>query len=201
MNRSCAEAVFPQGAAPVSFCLCLFVGELRSIPYLCWKDSETMDDIIEQLASRLEARGYTLATAESCTGGRIAAAITAWPGCSSFYKGGVVAYSNEVKMNLLHVCRETLDSFGAVSAQTVREMVAGAMAAIGADCAVATSGIAGPGGGSPEKPVGTIWMAAAVRGKEPLVFCQSGDEGRESNACRAAKRALELLLQALDAQK
>lgn len=157
-----------------------------------------MDELIAQLAACLEAKGLTLGTAESCTGGRVAAAITSWPGCSTFYKGGVVAYANEVKMDLLKVSRQTLAVHGAVSEATVREMVAGTQRLLHVDCAVATSGIAGPGGGTPEKPVGTIWMAAGVRGSEPLVFCQSGDEGRESNARRAAKRALELLLQALE---
>ena len=155
--------------------------------------------IVAQLAARLEARGYTLATAESCTGGRIAAALTALPGCSAFYRGGVVAYSNEVKTGVLHVSPETLRAQGAVSAQTVREMARGAMELTGADCAVATSGIAGPGGGTVGKPVGTVWMAAAVRGREPAVFCQSGDEGREKNACRAVKTVLQLLLEQLEA--
>lgn len=196
----CRGAIFLAGCGfgfilPLS----LRLSALLSVPL--HKETNAMDELVGKLAARLEATGHTLATAESCTGGRVAAAITAWPGCSSFYKGGVVAYSNEVKMGLLHVRPDTLEAFGAVSAQTVCEMALGAMSAVGADCAVATSGIAGPGGGTPGKPVGTVWMAAAVRGEEPLVFCQTGDAGREANASRAAKRVLELLLQALESRK
>ena len=111
---------------------------------------------------------YTLATAESCTAGNVAASITAIPGSSKFYKGGIVAYSNEAKQNLLHVQAETLQQYGAVSEETVIEMVKGAIDAFGADYAVATSGIAGPTGGSHDKPVGTVWVAAG--NKENVVI-------------------------------
>ena len=100
--------------------------------------------------------GLTLATAESCTAGNVAAAITAIPGSSHFYRGGIIAYSNEVKENMLGVNPETLENKGAVSEETVIEMVKGAMKSMNSDCAVATSGIAGPTGGTPDKPVGTV---------------------------------------------
>lgn len=135
-----------------------------------------------------------MATAESCTAGNIAAVITAIPGSSRFYKGGVVAYANELKCNLLHVKPETLEKHGAVSEETVIEMVKGALETMDADHAVATSGIAGPGGGSPEKPVGTIWVAAGNKDKI-LTDKLTGDEGREVNNQNATRKALQLLLE------
>lgn len=117
------------------------------------------DSLQEILCSRLKLHQFTVATAESCTGGRIASAITAVPGSSSVFRGGVVAYSNDVKESVLGVNVETLSRFGAVSAKTVEEMATGVMKTCGSDFAVATSGIAGPAGGSPEKPVGTVWFA------------------------------------------
>ncbi|MDY3268021.1 MAG: CinA family protein [Phocaeicola sp.] len=135
---------------------------------------------------------YTLATAESCTAGNVAASITAIPGSSKFYKGGIVAYSNEAKQNLLHVQAETLQQYGAVSEETVIEMVKGAIDAFGADYAVATSGIAGPTGGSHDKPVGTVWVAAG--NKENVVtlkICE--DNGREQNVHNATVKVMQLL--------
>lgn len=117
------------------------------------------DSLQEILCSRLKHHQFTVATAESCTGGRIASAITAVPGSSSVFRGGVVAYSNDVKESVLGVNVETLSRFGAVSAKTVEEMATGVMKTCGSDFAVATSGIAGPAGGSPGKPVGTVWFA------------------------------------------
>lgn len=114
----------------------------------------------EMLLERLRARGLSMSTAESCTGGNIAHAITSVPGSSESFLGSVVSYANEVKTGLLGVKPETLASHGAVSREVVEQMVAGVCRATGSDCAVATSGIAGPGGGSPEKPVGTVWLAA-----------------------------------------
>jgi PncC family amidohydrolase len=134
----------------------------------------------------------TLSTAESCTAGNVAAAITSVPGSSKFYKGGVVGYSNDVKINLLGVKPETLEAHGAVSEETIREMIAGVMKALDTDYAVATSGIAGPGGGTPEKPVGTIWVAAG-KGDQIVTRKLEGDEGREINVARATYAALQLL--------
>lgn len=137
-------------------------------------------------------QGATLSTAESCTAGNVAAAITSIPGSSQFYKGGVVGYSNEVKINLLHVKPETLETYGAVSEETIVEMIKGVMDSLKTDYAVATSGVAGPGGGSPEKPVGTIWIAAGNANK---IITQKleGDEGREVNVARATHSVLQLL--------
>ena len=138
--------------------------------------------------------GFTLATAESCTAGNVAANITAIPGSSRFYKGGVIAYANEAKQELLHVSAETLEKHGAVSEETVCEMVNGAMDAFHTGYAIATSGIAGPGGGTPDKPVGTIWIA--VGSKEKVMTAKlDEDNGRELNVHAATKKALSMLLQ------
>lgn len=141
-------------------------------------------------------QGATLSTAESCTAGNVAAAITSIPGSSQFYKGGVVGYSNEVKVNLLHVNPETLETYGAVSEETIVEMVKGVMDSLKTDYAVATSGVAGPGGGTPEKPVGTIWIAA---GNADKIITQKleGDEGRELNVSHATHSVLQLLYELL----
>ena len=134
----------------------------------------------------------TLATAESCTAGNIAAMITAIPGSSRFYKGGIIAYSDEVKVNILGVSPETLASVGAVSEETVIEMVKGAMKSMNSDCAVATSGIAGPTGGTSDKPVGTVWIAAGMHDKI-ITMKANGDEGRNKNIENATLYALQML--------
>lgn len=108
------------------------------------------------LLDELKARNLTISTAESCTGGNIAHLLTSIPGCSEMFNGGVVAYSNPVKESILGVSPKTLEKVGAVSEEVVREMVEGACKAFNTDCAIATSGIAGPGGGTEEKPVGTV---------------------------------------------
>jgi len=113
----------------------------------------------EELSEQLKMRHWHMATAESCTGGGIASACTDLAGSSGWFDCGFVTYSNEAKMKLIDVKQETLEQFGAVSEQTVREMVVGAVSNSGADVAVATSGIAGPGGAVPGKPVGTVWFA------------------------------------------
>ncbi len=146
----------------------------REISELMWKD------------------GITLATAESCTAGNLAAAITAIPGSSHYYKGGVVAYANQVKENLLRVNTETIESFGVVSEETVCEMVKGAMETLNTDYAIATSGVAGPGGGTHELPVGTIWIAVGSRNKIVTMKLE-GDEGRDQNIAKATKMTLHLL--------
>jgi nicotinamide-nucleotide amidase len=125
-------------------------------PHIFGYDDTNLEKAIGQL---LFKKGLTLATAESCTGGSIAALLTSVSGSSSYFVGSVVAYSNEVKNNLLGVKAEILAEYGAVSEQTVREMAEGIRQKLGADIGVATSGIAGPTGGTPEKPVGTIWIA------------------------------------------
>lgn len=114
----------------------------------------------EILLEKVRAKGFTVATAESCTGGNIAHSITAIAGCSDCYVGSVVSYANEVKSNVLGVNMADIEACGAVSEQVARQMAEGACRALGADCAVATTGIAGPGGAVLGKPVGTVWMAA-----------------------------------------
>ena len=114
----------------------------------------------EILGDRLRERGLTLSTAESCTGGNIAHEITSIAGSSDYFKGAVVSYANEVKSSLLGVSPQDIIDHGVVSEPVVRQMVEGVCRAIGTDCAIATSGVAGPGRGTPAKPVGTVWMAA-----------------------------------------
>jgi nicotinamide-nucleotide amidase len=120
--------------------------------------------IIAQVAERLLSRRQQLVAAESCTGGWIAKACTDRPGSSQWFRGGVVAYTNELKTVLLGVPPQTLAGSGAVSEATIRAMAAGALERLGGDVAVAVSGIAGPDGGTPDKPVGTVWFAWAVSG-------------------------------------
>ena len=126
--------------------------------YIVGEDLESLPELV---AYTMKKEGKTLATAESCTGGTLAHQLTAMAGASEYFRGGIVAYSNEVKECALGVKHETLAAHGAVSEETVREMATGARERLGADYAVATTGIAGPGGGTPEKPVGTVWIAVA----------------------------------------
>ena len=145
------------------------------------------------LGSILAERGETLATAESCTGGNIAHEITRIAGSSVYFKGSVVAYSNEVKTRVLNVSSEILSGFGAVSRETVLQMVSGVQRLLSSDCAIATSGIAGPGGGSVEKPVGTVWIAVRYGERSVECFCFEGD--REQVIARATQSALLMLIQ------
>lgn len=139
------------------------------------------------------ARIGTVAAAESCTGGNISAMITARPGASAYYLGGITAYSNEVKINALGVKRETLAEYGAVSREVALQMADGARRLTGADWAVATTGIAGPSGGSAEKPVGTVWIAVSgARGAKAEKFCFS--PVRERNIGKASVTALQMLI-------
>ena len=150
----------------------------------------------EILGERLRERGLTLSTAESCTGGNIAREITSIAGSSDYFKGAVVGYSNEVKMSLLDVNEQDIIDHGAVSEPVVRQMTEGACRAIGTDCAIATSGIAGPGGGTPTKPVGTVWMAAKCGDKVVAQVKQlPGDRSRVIT--RATTEAQLLLLSLL----
>ena len=140
----------------------------------------------------LKEQGKTLSTAESCTGGNISALITSIAGSSSVYKGSIIAYSNEVKSKLLNVSHNTLENFGAVSKQTVEEMCVGALKSFNTDFAISVSGIAGPGGGTDEKPVGTTWICVASNDKliaEKHLF----GEDRDRNVRRATLTALNML--------
>ncbi len=140
----------------------------------------------------LKKKKLTVSTAESCTGGSIAARLTSIAGSSEYFNGSVVAYSNDVKTGLLHVASETLERYGAVSEKTVIEMAKGAMKALKTDCAVATSGIAGPGGGTPDKPVGTIWIAAGYK-NEIRTYKQETNLGRAMKIERAVNNALLII--------
>lgn len=141
----------------------------------------------------LRERGLKLALAESCTGGLVGDRITNISGSSEYFLGGVVAYAYEAKVALLGVSWETLNSVGAVSQETVLEMARGARKALSADIAVSISGIAGPGGGTPEKPVGTTWVGLVANDGEWTRPCQF-DGNREQNKASAAEAALQLLL-------
>ena len=147
--------------------------------------------IIEEFA----ARGLTVATAESCTGGLIAGALTDIAGSSAVVDRGFVTYSNIAKHEMIGVGEETLVQFGAVSKETALEMVAGALKAAGTSLAVAVTGIAGPGGGSPEKPVGLVHLAAASKtGKLIHREMRYGDLGRTAIRLATVRTALEMLL-------
>lgn len=126
-------------------------------------------ELAQQLGQLLNSKGKKIATAESCTGGWIAQIITEISGSSAWFDRGFVTYSNAAKMQMLGVKPETLDKFGAVSVQTATEMVTGALAHSDADCAIAVTGIAGPDGGTAEKPVGTVFIAWADKNKDVKV--------------------------------
>jgi nicotinamide-nucleotide amidase len=140
-------------------------------------DKDTLEGAIGNM---LKERGLTLATAESCTGGYLAHRITSVAGASDYFLGSVISYANEVKMNVLGVKPETLDTHGAVSEQTVIEMAEGALKVLSADVAIAISGIAGPGGGSDTKPVGLAWMAVS-NGTNTQTFSIRAGKDREKN--------------------
>lgn len=153
-----------------------------------------MENALEfRLGALLRQRKLKLATAESCTGGLIADRITDIPGSSDYFVGGVVAYAYEAKVALLHVSWDTLRAHGAVSRETVIEMARGVRTALGADVAVSVSGIAGPGGGLPDKPVGTTWIGlSATDGDWARKFVWNGD--RRANKQASADAALQLVI-------
>lgn len=129
-----------------------------------------MNVLAAQVGEALKTHGMMLVTAESCTGGGVAQAVTDVAGSSAWFERGFVTYTNQAKVEMLGVHQSTLDAYGAVSEMTVREMAAGAVAHSHAHIAIAVSGIAGPGGGTTEKPVGTVWFAWALR--DGQVFAQ-----------------------------
>lgn len=148
----------------------------------------------QRLGEVLCARGWLLATAESCTGGWIAEAVTATAGSSGWFDRGFVTYSNEAKTEMLGVGADTLARHGAVSEAAVREMVAGALARSRAQIAVAVSGVAGPGGGSPTKPVGMVCLAWAVAGEAPRAVTRRFDGDREAVRRQTVECALQELI-------
>ena len=154
-----------------------------------------VDSMENALVLSLRKRGLTLACAESCTGGLIAKRITDISGCSDVFLGGCVTYANEAKEKLLGVKHETLEEYGAVSEQTAREMARGVRLALGADVGIATTGIAGPGGGTPEKPVGTVYIAVSTaEGEKVKLLNLSPKRSREFIRICAATNAMSLAL-------
>ena len=152
-----------------------------------------------EIGALLRSRGLKLATAESCTGGLIADRITDVAGSSDYFLGGVVAYAYEAKVAVLGVSWDTLRAHGAVSRETVLEMARGACQALGADLALSVSGIAGPGGGMPDKPVGTTWIGLVTPQAEwARHFVWDGD--RIQNKALSADAALQMLLDYLKGQ-
>ncbi len=155
-------------------------------------------ELAERVVIANRAAGRRVALAESCTGGLVAAALTEIPGSSDVVEAGFVTYSNQAKINLLKVNPEVIDTFGAVSTATAWGMAQGALAASDADVAVAITGVAGPGGGTAKKPVGTVVFAQALRGGDPedvkAERHEFGDIGRGGIRLQAALLALELLL-------
>lgn len=154
-------------------------------------EKEELEEVIGRM---LREQGLTLGTAESCTGGYIAHRITSIPGSSDYFLGSAVTYTNELKMKLLGVKTETLEQYGAVSEHTVIEMAQGALPLLGVDIAIAASGIAGPGGGTPEKPVGLVWIAVGNKDKIVTKKIIAGKD-RRKNIHYTAIVALDLMRQ------
>jgi PncC family amidohydrolase len=153
-----------------------------------------------EIGSLLRKKALRLASAESCTGGLIAHRITNVPGSSDYFLGGVVAYANQVKVGLLNVSPQTLAQHGAVSREAVLEIARGVRWLLNADLAVGASGVAGPGGGTPEKPVGTVWIGlAASDGEWARGFRFPGDRGQ--NKALSAEAALEMVLEYLKGER
>ena len=154
--------------------------------------TDTIRSMQEAAGRALVARRLTVSTAESCTGGLLSKRITDIPGCSDYYLGGVCSYANEVKMNVLGVRKETLDTVGAVSAETAEQMAAGVAKALGADIGVGITGIAGPGGGTEDKPTGLVYISVWYDGKFFTRKMQSS-LGRDRVRMQAASTALDLI--------
>ena len=161
--------------------------------------SRDIEHLALQIGSALKSHGLMLATAESCTGGAVATAVTDIAGSSKWFERGFITYSNEAKREMLGVAQETLTLYGAVSEAVVREMVVGALCHSHAQVALAVSGIAGPTGSMPDKPVGTVWFAWAVERRQCVVrlhhFSGNRADIRIQSVCIALKGILELLNQ------
>ncbi|WP_346896821.1 CinA family protein [uncultured Roseibium sp.] len=158
-------------------------------------DLEALQPLAEKVLSACQEKGLMVATAESCTGGLIAGILTEIAGSSAVFDRGFVTYSNEAKKDLLNVDTADLEAYGAVSAQIARQMASGALANSGAQIAVSVTGVAGPAGGSKEKPVGTVYFGIAAEGGGlEHKHCLFPDEGRSRIRALSVKTALELLL-------
>lgn len=151
-------------------------------------------DLAAQVGQALKAKGWMLVTAESCTGGWVGEAVTMVSGSSEWFERGFITYTNVAKQEMLGVKAATLEAYGAVSEQTVREMVAGALANSHAHVAVAVSGVAGPTGGTPAKPVGTVCLAWGIRGVEPTAVTRHYAGDREAVRRQSVVEVLEGVL-------
>lgn len=157
-----------------------------------------IQELVKDLGRVLGDRRLCLATAESCTGGWVAKEITTMSGCSHWFERGFVTYTNLSKQQMLGVRAETLDQYGAVSAETVREMAEGAVRNSNAQVALSISGIAGPDGGTPEKPVGTVWLGWAGEGIPTTARCKLYSGDREDVRRQAVEDSLRGLLDLLE---
>ena len=146
----------------------------------------------QHIAEKLREQNLTIGVAESCTGGYIAHLITSLAGSSEYFKGGIVAYSNEMKINILQVEEQVIDRYGAVSKEVVEQMARNLLRIMNVDFSIAVSGIAGPGGGSIEKPVGTVWIAVANK-NETTAKCFSFFGDRTCVIRQASMAALDML--------
>jgi nicotinamide-nucleotide amidase len=149
--------------------------------------------ISREISQILWEMDKTVSTAESCTGGRIAEAIIAVPGASKYFKGGIISYVDEVKMSLLHVSADVLAEKTAVCEEVARQMVAGACKTLNTDYAISATGIAGPGGGTKENPVGTIWLACGTQERQVTMKVEE-DHGRDINLAIATNKAMQMFL-------
>ena len=152
--------------------------------------------ISREINRLLYEKGLTMGTAESCTGGRIAEAIIATPGASNYFKGSIISYVDEIKERLLGVDHQLLEEKTAVCEEVAQQMVAGACKTLCVDFAIAATGVAGPGGGTKENPVGTIWLACGSAERQLTVKVEE-DHGRDINLAIATNRAMELFLEFL----
>ena len=162
------------------------------------RDANEIARLSNTVARLLLSSELRLAVAESCTGGWVAMALTAIPGSSEWFDRGYVTYSNIAKQQVLGVSETTLQRFGAVSEQTVAEMIAGTLAASGTDLALAISGIAGPGGGSAEKPVGTVWFAWQRKQRQPVTARRLFEGDREAVRRQAVVHGLQGLIELVE---
>ena len=166
-----------------------------SAPKVTLKDIFSEAQTLITLASQ---KNITIATAESCTGGLIGAAITSIPGSSTPFKGGIITYDNKIKNKLLNVPPDMIHKYGAVSREVAQAMAVGALEALNVDMAVSVTGIAGPGGGSEEKPVGTVWMGLATQNDVTTKLFQFGDIGRNKVRDVTCYEALKALVAGLE---
>ncbi|MGI9290687.1 MAG: CinA family protein [Gammaproteobacteria bacterium] len=155
--------------------------------------------LVERLAGELNKRDSHITTAESCTGGWVAKYLTDFPGSSQWFEYGFVSYGNNAKADLLNVDPGLIETHGAVSQEVVEAMLRGALERSGAEFGLAVTGIAGPDGGTPEKPVGTVWLSCGQQGHEPQSHCHHFDGDRDTVRRQTVSQALNRVLKYLEA--